>query len=193
MLQNQKKGDILKEESKKPITPITDKAIERVPKVDIDEYTEEQCVGIQKQHKELLEYSKNHNDNKEVAFVFRKNLLDRQIFTGSDDKLDFGSALSGMGEDLIVLHNHPRNSSFSTADIEFFSSNNSIKTLTIAKNNGNIEILTKLKEYDRLSLLTELQRMEKKSIKTGSDNEYRKIIDKFLSKHQEGGLFEWKK
>lgn len=33
----------------------------------------------------------------------------------------------------------------------------------------------------------------KKSIKTGSDNEYRKVINKFLSKYQEGGLLEWRK
>ncbi len=75
----------------------------------------------------------------------------------------------------------------------FTISNDSIKTFTIVKNDGNIEVLTKLKGYDRLSLLTELQRMGKKRIKTGSDSEYRKVIDKFLSKHQEGGLFEWKK
>lgn len=39
---------IIKEENKKPITPITDKAIERVPKVDIDGYSEEQRFEIQK-------------------------------------------------------------------------------------------------------------------------------------------------
>lgn len=67
---------IIKEENKKPITPITDKAIERVPKVDIAGYSEEQRVEIQKQHKELLKFSKEQNDNKEVAFVFRDGLVD---------------------------------------------------------------------------------------------------------------------
>lgn len=60
---------------------ITDSAVERVPKVDINGYTEEQCSEIQRQHKKLLQYSRNNNDNKEVAFVFdsaiskRKKLL----------------------------------------------------------------------------------------------------------------------
>ena len=43
------KSGIIKEKSKKPITPITDKAISRIPKVDIEGYTEEQCLEIQKQ------------------------------------------------------------------------------------------------------------------------------------------------
>lgn len=187
------KNGIIKERSKKPITPITDKAISRIPKVDIEGYTEEQCLEIQKQHKELLKFSKEQNDNKEVAFVL-KNDVSKMItepIKGTDEKIDFGSALQG--KDLFVMHNHPRNSSYSLNDIIEFIKNDSIKTFTIVKNDGNIEVLTKLKGYDRLSLLTELQRMEKKRIKTGSDSEYRKVIDKFLSKHQEGGLFEWKK
>lgn len=187
------KSGIIKENSKKPITPITDKAISCIPKVDIEGYTEEQCLKIQKQHKELLKFSKEQNDNKEVAFVL-KNDVSKMItepIKGTDEKIDFGSALQG--KDLFVMHNHPRNSSYSLNDIIEFIKNDSIKTFTIVKNDGNIEVLTKLKGYDRLSLLTELQRMGKKRIKTGSDSEYRKVIDKFLSKHQEGGLFEWKK
>lgn len=187
------KSGIIKEKSKKPITPITDKAISHIPKVDIEGYTEEQCLEIQKQHKELLKFSKEQNDNKEVAFVL-KNDVSKMItepIKGTDEKIDFGSALQG--KDLFVMHNHPRNSSYSLNDIIEFIKNDSIKTFTIVKNDGNIEVLTKLKGYDRLSLLTELQRMGKKRIKTGSDSEYRKVIDKFLSKHQEGGLFEWKK
>ena len=187
------KSGIIKEKSKKPITPITDKAISRISKVDIEGYTEEQCLEIQKQHKELLKFSKEQNENKEVAFVL-KNDVSKMItepIKGTDEKIDFGSALQG--KDLFVMHNHPRNSSYSLNDIIEFIKNDNIKTFTIVKNDGNIEVLTKLKGYDRLSLLTELQRMGKKRIKTGSDSEYRKVIDKFLSKHQEGGLFEWKK
>lgn len=65
------KSGIIKEKSKKPITPITDKAISRIPKVDIEGYTEEQCLEIQKQHKELLKFSKEQNEDKEVAFVLK--------------------------------------------------------------------------------------------------------------------------
>ena len=139
---NSSKGDILKEESKKSITPITDKAIERVPKVDIDGYSEEQRVEIQKQHKELLKFSKEHNQNKEVAFVFREDLTDKTPLLGADDHLDFGTSLSGKGNNLMILHNHPRNSSFSDVDISLFKNLKSLKTLTIVKNNGDVAYVT---------------------------------------------------
>lgn len=182
---------IIKESSKKPITVITDKSIEKVQNVNITGYTDEQCKFIQSQHQELLKYSRDNNENKEVAFVFDSNLSNRKEFTGSDDKLDFGSSL--YGKDLFVMHNHPRNSSYSFNDVIEFIGNDSIKTLTIVKNNGNVELLIKLFEIEKLSLLKELQRLEKNNIKIGSDSEYRKIVDKFLDKHEKGGLFEWKR
>lgn len=188
---NPGESGIIEETSKKPITPITDSSIDRVTKVEIAGYTDEQCSFIQKQHKELLEYSRQNNDNKEVAFVFDRDLKNRREFTGANDRLDFGSAL--YGKDLFVMHNHPRNSSYSLNDIVEFIGNDSIKTLTIVKNNGSVESLTKLGEYDKLALLKELQRLEKKSIKTGSDSEYRKIVDKFLNKYVKGGFLEWQK
>ena len=49
---NSSKGDTIKESSKKPNTPITDNAINRVPKVDIDE--------IKKRDEK---YAKLFNDN----------------------------------------------------------------------------------------------------------------------------------
>ncbi len=183
------KSGIINEKSKKPITKITDNAINNIKKVHITGYTDEQCVEIQKQHKELLEYSRNNNDNKEVSFVFRKDLTDREIFTGSDDKLEFGYALNGKGRDLIVLHNHPRNSSFSTTDIEFFSSNDSIKTLTIVKNNGKIEILTKSDMFDFSTFAKEYNRLYKKIVKSGTDSEKDKFVRSLLAKSKAGVIW----
>lgn len=101
---NSGNSGIIKEKSNKAITPITDKAIERVPNVSISGYTVEQSSIIQKQHKELLDYSRKNNNNKEVAFVINGSLESdsRKIFKGSDDQLSFGSALRG--KDLIVMH-----------------------------------------------------------------------------------------
>jgi hypothetical protein len=138
---------IIKEKSNKPITKITDKAIEKVPQVKIQGYSDEQCEIIQKQHQELLRYSRDNNDNKEVAFVFRNDFADKTPFIGEDDKLEFGSALIGKGNDLIVMHNHPRNSSYSTTDIEFFVSTGNVKTFTIVKNNGAVETITKKQRF----------------------------------------------
>ncbi|MBR6618638.1 MAG: hypothetical protein IKL00_12340, partial [Oscillospiraceae bacterium] len=182
---------IIEESTKKPITQIDDKAIERVPVRSISGYTEEQCTEIQKQHRELLKYSKDKNDHKEVAFVFDRELGDRKEYVGTDDSVDFGNAL--YGKDLVVLHNHPRNGSFSFRDVVEFIANGSIKTLTIVKNNGGVETLTKRHNYDTLTMLRELNRLEKNNVKTHSEKEYRKIIEKFLNKHHKGGILEWTK
>ncbi len=182
---------IIEESTKKPITQIDDKAIERVPVRSISGYTEEQCTEIQKQHRELLKYSKDKNDHKEVAFVFDRELGDRKEYVGTDDSVDFGNAL--YGKDLVVLHNHPRNGSFSFRDVVEFIANGSIKTLTIVKNNGGLETLTKRHNYDTLAMLRELNRLEKNNVKTHSEKEYRKIIEKFLNKHHKGGILEWTK
>lgn len=183
---------IIKEENKKPITPITDKAIERIPKVDIEGYTEEQCLEIQKQHKKILKFSKEQNDNKEVAFAFREDLTDKQIFLGSDDKLDFGTTLGGMGRDLTVLHNHPRNSSFSDVDISLFKNLKSLKTLTIVKNNGDVEFITKGDNFNDEVFKLEYNRLKKKMVKNNTDAEYDKFISKLLNKTKSGVIWSEK-
>lgn len=183
------KSGIIEETSKKFITPITDTSIERVPKVEIIGYTDEQCDLIQKQHKELLEYSRQNNDNKEVAFVFDSDLTNRREFTGADDNLDFGRTL--YGRDLFVMHNHPRNSTYSDRDIKFIIGNDNIKTLTIVKNNGAVEVLTKSEKYDKDTAMIELKRCYKKYVSQGMDSEIDKAINAFLKNSK--GAFIWTK
>lgn len=184
------KSGIIEETSKKPITPITDSSIKRVPKVEISGYTDEQCEAIQKQHKELLEYSRQNNDNKEVAFVFNNDLTNRREFTGADDRLDFGTSL--YGKDLFVMHNHPRNSSYSATDIVFIVQHDNVKSFSIVKNNGSVEVITKSLNYDANVFKKDFERILKKTVKSESKNEYDKVVNKLLTKHsQEGGMLEW--
>lgn len=179
---------IIEETKKSPITPITDSSVNRVPKVDIDEYTNSQCDFIQNQHKELLEYSRKNNDNKEVAFVFNGDLTNRREFTGEDDRLDFGTSL--YGKDLFVMHNHPRNSSYSDTDIAFLLGSDNVKSLSIVKNNGFVEILTKTRDFNKDELILDFKRQYKKIVKTGSDAEIDKAVRKFIERNKEG--LEWR-
>lgn len=179
---------IIRESSKqKPITEITDKAIDSVPKVNISGYNDEQCAMIQKQHKELLEYSRKHNENKEVAFVFDSSLEKRKEFIGSDDKIDFGRGL--YGSNITVLHNHPRNSSYSVTDIIFFGDNSNIKTLTIVKNNGKVEYLTKGEDFDPAIFKLEYDRLYRKIVKSGTDLEKDKFVKNLLNKSKSGVIW----
>lgn len=189
---NSSKGDILKEESKKSITPITDKAINRVPKVNIDGYSEEQRVEIQKQHKELLKFSKEQNNNKEVAFVFRDGLVDYKSFTGSDEKIDFGTYLETKGKNLTILHNHPRNSSYSMNDLDVFANKN-VRTITIVKNNGTVEYLTKTDDFDNNRFALECNRLYKKIVVKETDEEKDRFVKTLLNKSKAGVIWSGRK
>lgn len=181
---------IIREQDKKPITKITDQTINCVPKVSIPQYSEEELLFIQEQHKELLRVAKNENNSNEVAFVLKNNFKSKDVILGSETGVEFGTL---SGRDLFVMHNHPRNSSFSFDDLVEFIGNKSIKSLSIVKNNAGVEVLTKNKDYNILNLLTELSRLEKRNVKTGSNAEYRKIIDKFIKKYDELEVIEWLK
>lgn len=182
-----RRGGIIKENNQKTITEITDKAVEKVPNVKIHGYTDEQCRFIQEQHKDLLRYSHDNNENKEVAFVFDNSLTNRKEFLGEDDRLDFGNEL--YGNELFVMHNHPRNSSYSDRDIRFIVDNDNIKSLSIIKNNGNVEVLTKTNIYDKNKALVELKRCYKKYVRKGTDEEIDKAIMAFVKNNK--GLLEW--
>ncbi|MCD8050027.1 MAG: hypothetical protein LUG52_10660, partial [Clostridia bacterium] len=110
-------------------------------------------------------------------------------YKGSDDEIEFGNAL--YGSDLIVLHNHPRNSSYSTTDMQFVLSNRSVKTITIVKNNGAVETLTKTENFDEQKAITELKRAYKSFVKTQNDTEISKAISKFIEQYKEG--LSWEK
>lgn len=177
--------------SKEPITLITDTAINSVKKVSISGFTDSQNSFIQEQHKELLKYARDNNGSNEVAFVYRKGLTDRTIFKGSDDVIDFGNGLNGKGDNLFIMHNHPRNSSFSDLDIRTFISNNDIQGFSIVKNNGEVETIIKTDKYSIESVKAVYRRTYKKFVKVGTKGEIDKAIEYILSKN--GGIIEWKK
>ena len=71
---------IIEENSKKPITKITDKAIKRVPNVEIVGYTKEQCNEIQRQHRELLNIHEIKTKAKRLRLFSEKIYQIRQNF-----------------------------------------------------------------------------------------------------------------
>ena len=187
---------IIKEDSKKPITVITDKSVNNVSKVRIPGYTDEECDFIYQQHKSLLECARDNNGCNEVAFVFSGGLSveNRKTFFGSDDMIDFGQEL--YGNSIVMMHNHPRNSSYSFSDIVEFIGNDSIKTMTIVKNNGGVEILTKTGLFNKLDLLKELNTKEKRMLRNDNssrpkDDKYRKLVDKFIIGYEQEGVLKW--
>lgn len=176
--------------SKKPITAITDETVAKVPKVTPKTYSDDICEKIHQEHQKLLKTSMMENGSKEVAFILNSDMTGKRVLHGTDDKIEFGAFY---GKDLFLMHNHPRNNSFSIDDVVEFFGENSLKSMSVVKNNGKIEVLTKLTEYDRIDLIRELDRMVRKQVKTGSDAEYRAVVNKFLNKYIDMGVIEWLK
>lgn len=182
---------IIKEKSRSGITPISETAIDRVPQIDIDGFSEEQSLFIQDQHKELLRYARDNNGGKEVAFVFRGDLTDRSIFEGDDSGVDFVSGVYGKGINVFVMHNHPRNAGYSDVDIAFLLYDDRIKTLSIVKNNGDIEVLTKTDAFDKEKMVKLYKRKYRNIVKNGTDSEINEAVYSFINSAKEH--LSWKK
>lgn len=177
------------------ITPITDKSINSVKNIKINGYTEQQCEHIQAKHKELLTFARDNNESKECAFICENDLSDFGKDLGATDRLEFKDSkcvsMLMSRPNIFVMHNHPKNSSFSKTDISFFVFNDNIKNISVVKNNGGIEILTKTDKFDIISVKKNLRRAYKNNIKQNTDFEISKAISDFLTKSKE--MIEWKK
>lgn len=183
-------GKLRESGNKKPITAITDETVAKVPKVTPKTYSDDICEKIHQEHQKLLKTSMIENGSKEVAFILNSDMTGKRVLHGTDDQIEFGAFY---GKDLFLMHNHPRNNSFSIDDVVEFFGENSLKSMSVVKNNGKIEVLTKLTEYDRIDLIRDLDRMVRKQVKTGSDAEYRAVVNKFLNKYIDMGVIEWLK
>lgn len=177
------------------ITPITDKSINSVKNIKINGYTDQQCEQIQAKHKELLTFARDNNEIKECAFICENDLSDFGKDLGATDRLEFKDSkcvsMLTSRPNLFVMHNHPKNSSFSKTDISFFIFNDNIKNISIVKNNGGVEILTKTDKFDIISVKKNLRRAYKNNIKQNTNFEINKAISEFLTKSKE--MIEWKK
>ena len=112
--------------------------------------------------------------------------MERSEFFGSDDIIHFGYL---PGENLFVMHNHPRNSSYSITDIRFFIEEHKIKTFTIVKNNGGVEYLTRGENYNSALFKAEYKRLYKKIVKSGTDAEKSKFVRALLTKTKSGVIW----
>ncbi|MBO5575735.1 MAG: hypothetical protein J5956_05490, partial [Ruminococcus sp.] len=91
------------------------------------------------------------------------------------------------GSNIFVMHNHPRNSSYSDRDVRFLLDNENIRALSIVKNNGHVEVLVKNQDFSIKKAKTELGRFFKKYVMNNTDEEIDKAINAFI-KSGKGGL-----
>jgi hypothetical protein len=125
------------------------------------------------------------NNSNEVVFVLDKNLKLVLKNKGDIENIDFSVPVTG--KDYFIIHNHPKNSSFSTTDIITFLEDNNIKSLSIVKNNGKIEVITKKDDFEVNKSFTTYRRMYKKIIKNTkpTDDNLDDFVEKYLEKEEQ--------
>ncbi len=89
----------------------------------------------------MLKDAKENNDSNEVAYLLKDGKVTKVY--GDQDSVSFAPGekatellFNSKPNSIVMLHNHPGQSSFSLTDLYLFIFNNSIKTLTIVTNKG---------------------------------------------------------
>jgi hypothetical protein len=154
--------DVLKQARKHDLkVNITPQAIEKVPLVNIPALSDVENRNIQLMHKQLLEDAMKNNHSNEVAYILSKNGVSKVY--GTENTVDFAKSHEtelllklSPERSLDVLHNHPKGSTFSLEDIDFFVRTNSVRSLTIVTNQGKVMYLIKTKKVSMQKMVESL-------------------------------------
>lgn len=145
---------------------------------------------MQLKNRELLEYSRKYNNCEEVSFAFDSSFINKRVVSGDLETTDVD--FRGLGNHIFVMHNHPKNSSFSTKDVLFMFKNEEIGAISIVKNNGEVEVLEKTESYSykRVNILA--NRLLK-NIAPKNNSDYDKFVKQLILDCEKEELVIWTK
>ena len=138
---------------------ITDVAIDKVPLVKYDGFTDGQNIIMQELAKDVLLLSKEKNNSNEVAITCDLEsdnpLSTFGVSLGTEHEVDILAdtlsnhiIVSKRSVAVVVLHNHPSTQTFSLQDIHFFILHPMIKVIVVVSNQGTVHYLKRDMEYD---------------------------------------------
>lgn len=137
---------------------ITKIAIDKVQAIELDGYTMQEMEKLQQYHKNLLKIAMDENESNEVAKLFTtsfgKTIAVFGDETGVSISKDIGARafmLKASESSVVIIHNHPKGTSFSYSDIGTFLQGE-VKTLTIVTNKGKVFALNKTDSFDILGI-----------------------------------------
>ena len=131
---------------------ITDVAIDKVPLVKYDGFTDGQNIIMQELAKDVLLLSKEKNNSNEVAITCDLEsdnpLSTFGVSLGTEHEVDILAdtlsnhiIVSKRSVAVVVLHNHPSTQTFSLQDIHFFILHPMIKVIVVVSNQGTVHYL----------------------------------------------------
>lgn len=179
---------------------ITDIAINKVPLVQYNGFTDNQNQLMQKLAQEVLTVSKEQNDSNEVAITCdlgADNPLEVYgVSFGTEHEVDVRAdtlsnhiLVSQKTVAIVVLHNHPSTQTFSIQDIRFFIEFSVKEVMVVVSNQGTIHYLRREENYNlkkAAALFNEcVENLEKDSPLT----EVYLASLSFLAKSSEAGIY----
>lgn len=151
---------------------ITDKAINSVPLVKVDGFTDEQNYLLQEAHKQLLQKAKTEKLGVEMSAVYDMNM--KQIGKTRTEHNVGRVGIDNPSEPYIGIHNHGSDETFSISDIEGFIRRNNMRMLTVVGNKGSLYILKKSDKCDIIGFFDHLS--SEKEIPIFKGNTYNEIL-----------------
>ena len=151
---------------------ITDKAINSVPLVKVDGFTDEQNYLLQEAHKQLLRKAKTEKLGVEMSAVYDMNM--KQIGKTRTEHNVGRVGIDNPSEPYIGIHNHGSDETFSISDIEGFIRRNNMRMLTVVGSKGSIYILKKSDKCDIIGFFDHLS--SEKEIPIFKGNTYNEIL-----------------
>lgn len=144
-LDNPGKRDILEDTRYKAI-PVTDEAIQRVPKLRPQGWSTEQAERLQEAHRELLRAVKDKPVGTEAGAIYTPDmrLIERRIGEDAAQTL----SLPRCTVPHISIHSHPSGEIFSARDLESFFYNEEMNGMAVVGNSGKVYIILKSVKYD---------------------------------------------
>lgn len=176
---------------------ITDDAIEKIGRVQLSDFSEEQTLLMQQRHEALLKIAKEQNDSNEVLMMCDLSFEKPIMVLGTQNhaepnKNPYAVSLFSNSPpySLVYMHNHPSTNNFSPGDISTFICDAPIKAMSVVTNQGEVYVLNKTFDYDydkARSLLMDIFRSLHNE--TGKEEKLVRIF----SKHCKKGGIEYEK
>lgn len=135
---------------------ITSQALDKVKRIDLDGFTEDEALYTQDIRKRMLKFARDENNSNEVAcLIDSKNRETTPFVKGSRDETNILSDpdcyhwLRTRPEKSIELsHNHPSGAYFSLNDLNVFMLYPAIRTMTAITNQGKTWYISKSSTFD---------------------------------------------
>lgn len=177
------KNDILRSTDGGDI-PVTEAAIQRVPRVRPSGWDEKSCLRLEEAHKELLRFVREAPVGTEAAAVYTEDMRLVSRILGENGQV----RLKSVNVPHVLIHNHPNGMTFSFEDIKSFIRNADMIVLTAVGNNGNVYAVQKTEAYLGADFLKKFISILPLYEEAETEMERAEIINRFLKGGENYGI-----